>query len=284
MTAMPVSVFVAVIIAAALHAGWNALLKIGLDRFLTLCLIQMASGLLALPLLPFVPPPAMAAWPWLIASAVFHVGYNVFLARAYRYGDLGQVYPLARGTSPLLIALIGVVALDERLSMGGAAGLGVLVTGIWLMALRGGQVRAPVNRAMVGCAVATALFISAYTLSDALGARANGAAVAYALWLFVINGLVMAGVLAVLRGTRVFVTLQDHWRGGLSGGAMSLAAYTIAIWAMSQAPVAMVSALRETSVLFAVLIGAAVLKEPLRPARFAACALILAGVVAMRVG
>ena len=116
MSAMPVSVFVAVMVAAALHAGWNALLKIGLDRFLTICLIQMTSGLLALPGLLFVPMPEPAAWPWLIASAGFHIGYNVFLTRAYRYGDLGQVYPLARGTSPLLIALVGAVALDERLS------------------------------------------------------------------------------------------------------------------------------------------------------------------------
>ena len=107
----------AIILAAALHAGWNALLKIGLDRLLTLCLIQMASGLLALPGVLFVAPPTAAAWPWLILSAVFHVGYNVFLARAYRHGDLGQVYPLARGTSPLLIALVGVMALDERLSL-----------------------------------------------------------------------------------------------------------------------------------------------------------------------
>ena len=274
----------AIILAAALHAGWNALLKIGLDRFLTLCLIQMASGLLALPGVLFVAPLTPAAWPWLIMSAAFHVGYNVFLVRAYRYGDLGQVYPLARGTSPLLIALVGVVALDERLSLSAAFGLIVLVAGIWVMVLRGGHTRGPINRAMVGCAVATATFICAYTLSDAQGARTNGAAVAYSLWLFVVNGLVMAAVLVVLRGPGVFATLRGHVRGGFIGGALSLAAYTIAIWAMAQAPVAMVSALRETSVLFAVLIGASMLKEPLSPARLLACAMILAGVIAMRLG
>ena len=284
MRAMPVSVFVAVVVAAALHAGWNALLKICLDRFLTICLIQMASGLLALPGLLFVPMPELEAWPWLMASAGFHIGYNVFLARAYRYGDLGQVYPLARGTSPLLIALVGVVVLDEHLSWVASVGLIGLVAGIWLMALRGGRTRGPVDFALVGCAVITAAFICAYTLSDALGARANGAAVAYSLWLFAVNGVVMAIVLTILRGPRVFIALRGHWCAGLGGGAMSLGAYTIAIWAMTRAPVAMVSGLRETSVLFAVLIGAVILKEPLRAGRLVACAMILAGVATMRLG
>ncbi|MBJ7262672.1 MAG: EamA family transporter [Burkholderiaceae bacterium] len=159
-----------------------------------------------------------------------------------------------------------------------------MVAGIWLMALRGGRTRGPVDRARLGCAVLTAAFICAYTLSDALGARANGAAVAYSLWLFAVNGAVMAVVLTFLRGPRVFTALQGHWRAGLGGGAMSLGAYTTAIWAMTRAPVAMVSGLRETSVLFAVLIGATVLKEPLRAGRIAACAMILAGVVTMRLG
>jgi drug/metabolite transporter (DMT)-like permease len=190
------TVFLAVIAAAALHAGWNALLKIGLDRFLTATLIQVGAGLVALCALPLVAVPQAAAWPWIALSAVLHIGYNFFLARAYQYGDLGQVYPIARGSSPLMVALLSLLLLHDGLGTQQLLGLLVLVIGIWLMALRGGHHQAP-QRAMLFCALMTALFIAGYTLSDAMGARANGDALSYSLWLFSVNGAVMAAVLAV---------------------------------------------------------------------------------------
>ncbi|OEC37368.1 Uncharacterized membrane protein [Pseudomonas cuatrocienegasensis] len=278
---MDTTVFLAVIAAAALHAGWNALLKIGLDRFLTATLIQIGAGLVALCGLPLVAMPAAAAWPWIALSALLHIGYNVFLSRAYQYGDLGQVYPIARGSSPLFVALLSLLLLHDSLGTGQWLGLLTLVLGIWLMAMRGGHGKAP-PPALLFCALMTALFIAGYTLSDALGARANGDALSYSLWLFAVNGVVMGVVLAVTRGPRAFLQLGGHWRGGLAGGAMSMAAYSIVIWAMTQAPVALVSALRETSVLFAVLLGAVLLKEPLRPIRLIACAVITASVVLMK--
>lgn len=278
---METTVFLAVIAAAALHAGWNALLKIGLDRFLTATLIQIGAGLVALCALPFVALPQASAWPWIALSALLHIGYNFFLARAYQYGDLGQVYPIARGSSPLMVALLSLLLLHDGLSTLQLLGLMVLVMGIWLMALRGGQHKAP-RGAMLFCALMTALFIAGYTLSDAMGARNNGDPLSYSLWLFTVNGVVMAAVLAISRGPRAFLQLGPHWRGGLAGGAMSMAAYTIVIWAMTQAPVALVSALRETSVVFAVLLGMVLLKESLRPIRLLACVVIAAGVVVMK--
>ncbi|UUD63421.1 EamA family transporter [Pseudomonas seleniipraecipitans] len=277
---MPTSVFVMVIASAALHAGWNALLKIGLDRFLTASLIQIGAGAIALLALPFVPVPNAAAWPWIVLSALLHIGYNVFLSRAYQYGDLGQVYPLSRGSSPLLVAGLSVLLLGELLPGGQLFGLAVLVAGIWLMAVRGGSGKA--SRGLLLCALMTALFIASYTLADASGARANGDPLSYSLWLFAVNGLVMALVILGQRGPRVVRELGPHWRAGLVGGGMSMLAYTIVIWAMTQAPVALVSALRETSVVFALLIGRLWLGESLPPIRLLACLIILAGVALMK--
>lgn len=277
---MPTSVFVMVIASAALHAGWNALLKIGLDRFLTASLIQIGAGAVALLALPFVPMPNAAAWPWIVLSALLHIGYNVFLSRAYQYGDLGQVYPLSRGSSPLLVAGLSVLLLGELLPGGQLFGLAVLVAGIWLMAVRGGSGKA--SRGLLLCALMTALFIASYTLADASGARANGDPLSYSLWLFAVNGLVMALVILGQRGPGVVGELGPHWRAGLVGGSMSMLAYTIVIWAMTQAPVALVSALRETSVVFALLIGRLWLGESLPPIRLLACLIILAGVALMK--
>lgn len=277
---MPTSVFVMVIASAALHAGWNALLKIGLDRFLTASLIQIGAGAIALLALPFVPVPNAAAWPWIVLSALLHIGYNVFLSRAYQYGDLGQVYPLSRGSSPLLVAGLSVLLLGELLPGGQLFGLAVLVAGIWLMAVRGGSGKA--SRGLLLCALMTALFIASYTLADASGARANGDPLSYSLWLFAVNGLVMALVILGQRGPSVVRELGPHWRAGLVGGGMSMLAYTIVIWAMTQAPVALVSALRETSVVFALLIGRLWLGESLPPIRLLACLIILAGVALMK--
>lgn len=279
---MEAKVFLAVMAAAALHAGWNALVKISLDRFLSASLIQIAAGLVALPLLPLVSLPVASAWPWLALSALLHIGYNVFLARAYSQGDLGQVYPLARGASPLLVTLLSLALLNDRFSGGQLAGLLILVFGLWLMALLGNHHHLGLPRQLLGNALLTSLFIAGYSLADAHGARLNGQALNYTLWLFTLNGLVMVLVLTALRGASEWRLLAPQWRQGLLGGSMSLLAYGIVIWAMTQAPVALVSALRESSVLFALLIGSLWLHEPLPHGRLLACLVIVAGIVLMR--
>lgn len=275
------TVFAVVVAAAALHAGWNALLKIGLDRYLTASLIQIGAGCIAVLALPFFELPRAGAWPYIALSALLHIGYNLFLSRAYQHGDLSQVYPIARGSSPLLVALLALLA-GDTLHLGQWAGLLVLVAGIWLMAWRGGHAGGVPNGSLLFNTLATSACIAGYTLSDALGARTNGDAIAYALWLFVVNGLVATTVITLRRGPRIFLQLGPHWRGGLGGGAMSMVAYSLVIWATTQAPVAMVSALRETSVLFALLIGWLFLKESMPALRLLACAVTAAGVVLMK--
>lgn len=275
---MTTPVLLAVLAGALMHASWNALVKVGLDRLLGISLIQIACGALALLGVAFVGLPQTAAWPWLAASALLHVGYNLFLARAYRVGDLGQIYPIARGCAPLLVTLVGLFALSERPTWQGYLGIALLITGIVCMAFRGGRKHRP-DATALHSALTTSVFIAGYTLVDGLGARANSDALNYVVWLFLLNGLAMIGVLAALRGRSAFLALGDYWRMGLIGGGLSISAYGITIWAMTQAPIALVAALRETSVLFAIGIGVVCLDEPLQRERLLAGGLILGGVV-----
>lgn len=274
--------FVLVLLAALLHAGWNALLKVNLDRFLSASLIQIFAGLVALCALPWAGWPTPAMWGWIGLSAVLHVAYNLCLIQAYRHGDLGQAYPLARGGAPLLASLAAWWLLGERLAPPGVCGLLLLAAGIGLMALRGGTAAGTPRRPLLLSALATSGCIAGYTLCDASGARAAGAPWSYALWLFVVNGAVAMALLALVRGPRVLLVLGPHWRAGLAGGAMSMLAYTLVIVATTHAAVGLVSALRESSVLFALLIGAFRLREPLPPGRLMAALLIVAGVVGIR--
>jgi drug/metabolite transporter (DMT)-like permease len=272
------AVFFAILFAAALHAGWNALVKLGLDRFSSVLFLALVQGGIALLLLPFFGLPPKAAWPWVLAGSALHSGYKLVLIRAYGHGDLSQVYPLARGTAPLIVAIVGALFLGEAMAPARVAAVVAIAAGIMLMASRGG-----LTRAGLAWALATAAFTASYTLADGVGARIAGSASAFTLTMFVFDGLIMLAYGLAARGGPALVALLPAWRGGLAAGAMSLGAYWIAIWGFTQAPLAMVAALRETSVLFAMLIGAVLLKEKLTPRRWAAGALILAGVALMRV-
>ena len=264
-----------------MHAGWNAIVKIGLDRLLTITLVAGSAAVVSVPLLAFVSAPLAASWPWMAASVALHIGYNLALARAYEAGDFGLVYPIARGTAPLLTALVGALYVGEILSPAETAGVLVLVAGVWLMAARG-RMPASIGPSAVLPALTTSLFISGYSLSDGLGARASGSASGYTLWLFVLDGIAMLAVVVSWRGGKAMASALPFWRGGLIGGALSLGAYWIVIWAMTKSPIALVAALRETSVLFAALVSVAVLREPLKLSRGLAAVLIAAGVMLIR--
>jgi drug/metabolite transporter (DMT)-like permease len=275
-------VFIAVLAAAAFHAGWNALLKIDLEPFVATSLVAAASGLVALPVAFVVGLPNAAAWPYVLASVAIHIVYYLSLARAYRFGDLGQVYPIARGTAPLMTAVVASIWLGERLGPYGWAGIVILAGGILLLALRGGRALAPFDPASVGFALLNALTITSYTLVDGIGARTSGAPLQYTVWLFLLSGATM-GLYGVARlGPRLAHDFAAHWRLTLGGALLSTAAYGIAIWAMTVAPIALVAALRETSVLFAALLGMVLLREPVLPVRLLAALLVLAGMVLMR--
>lgn len=275
-------IFAAVLAAAAMHAGWNAVVKIGLDRFATVTLIALASGLVAAPCLLLTGLPAWPAVPFLFASMFAHVGYNLFLARAYQAGDMAQVYPLARGAAPLIVTLISLFFLADPLDVTHLTGVVVLVLGIWLIAVRGGTGALRLNRHAVGSALVTSLFIAAYTLIDGLGARRAGSANAYAATLFVMDGLAMLPVALGVRGVPIFTAMRPEALRGLFGGALSLAAYWISIWAMARAPIATVAALRETSILFALLIALVFLGERLTPWRIVSAMVIVAGIILLR--
>jgi drug/metabolite transporter (DMT)-like permease len=274
--------FAAVLAAAAMHAGWNAVLKVRLEPFLAMTLITGAAGIVGVPLLAVFGWPRAEAWPWLIGSVVLHLAYYVALTEAYRRADMGQLYPIARGGAPLLTASASLLILQEPISLQGALGVAFLGSGVALMSLRGARKHEPLDRAAIGFALATAVIICGYTLVDGIGARVAGDPHAYSAALFVIDGVPII-LLALWRlGPAGLRPMMRFAKPGLAGGAMSLASYWIAIWAMTVAPIAMVAALRETSVLFAAVIAVVILKEPFGPIRATSAALMVAGMLVIR--
>ncbi len=279
---MDLFVFLAVLAAAAFHAGWNALLKLNLEPIVATSLVAAASGIVAVPFAIVVGLPSWAAWPYVLASVAIHIVYYLALAQAYRFGDLGQVYPIARGTAPLMTAVLATVWLGEGLGSYGWAGVIVLATGILLLAFRGGRALERFDARSVGFALLTSLTITTYTLVDGVGARVSGSPLQYTVWLFVLSGAAMALYGFARIGRRLVGDFAANWPLAIAGAALSTTAYGIAIWAMTVAPIALVAALRETSVLFAALLSTVLLREPVLPARFFAACLVLAGLVLVR--
>jgi drug/metabolite transporter (DMT)-like permease len=259
---MSVTVFIAVIGAALLHAGWNALVKGGADKTLSMGAVVLGHVPLALAALPFVPLPALASLPYLLTGIALHVGYQLFLLQSYRIGDLTQVYPIARGSAPLIVALVSVTLLGVHLAPLELLAIAVIGTGILSLTLvrRADGMR---NGTAAALALATGCFIASYSLVDGLGARLAGTSLGFYAWLAIGNGIVMVGFLTIrapgtltriaTRGRRIFAI----------GGSASFAAYALVTWAFTQAPIALVTALRETSIIFALLIGVVFLKERL---------------------
>jgi drug/metabolite transporter (DMT)-like permease len=279
---MSATVVAAVLVAALIHAGWNAMLKAGLDPFRLMALIAMCGGAATAPLLLWTGLPPIASWPYAITSHLLHLGYMLALTEAYRTGDFGRVYPVARGAAPLLTAIVGAFVFPERIGPWGVSGVILLGGGISLLSFKGHASLSALSRRSVGFALATAGFIAAYTVVDGAGGRVAGDTVPYSLVLFVLDGISMALIAALRVGRQGFASMRPFfWRAMLAGCLANLG-YGIVIWAMSVAPVAPVAALRETSVLFAVLIAAIWLREPLPPVRIVAIGLILAGVMLLR--
>jgi drug/metabolite transporter (DMT)-like permease len=279
---MDAFVFVAVLLAAACHATWNATIKGRLDPLMTTVLISIGAAGIAALLVPVVGFPDAAAWPWCAASVLIHLGYFAALIESYRAGDLGQVYPIARGSAPLMTATASTVLVGERIGLIGWSGIVLLVAGVMLLSLRGGRGLAGLDRKAVGFALATAITICAYSVVDGVGARLSGSANAYSVALFLGIGPVMVLYALIRRGRELALPDAGGWVVGLAGGALQLGSYGIAIWAMTVAPIAIVAALRETSVLFGAVIAVVLLKEPPRASRIASALVIVAGLVLIR--
>lgn len=271
-----------VLLAALLHAGWNSLLKGGSDRLVGITMLNVWCAVAGLMVLPFTGGVPTAAWPYLAASLVLHLGYQLFLVRAYRYGDLSQVYPIARGTAPPLVAMVGVATGADHLDGTAMAAIALIGGGIGALAYRTGK-RMAGGGTGIPMALATSLFIAGYTLVDGLGARISGDALAYTVWLFILNTPPILAVAWARRGgTELWAQMRRHWVRDLIGGIAALTGYAIAIWAMTQAPIALVAALRETSVIFALLIARIWLKEPVGRLRLMAVLLVLSGIALLR--
>ena len=275
---MSLVVFTVVLLAALLHATWNAIVKAGTDKFLTTMLVTTAAAMLSAALLPLLRAPLAASWPFAIASAVLQITYFVLVARTYQISDMSQTYPLMRGTAPLIVALVSVFLLHEALSPIAWLGVGGICAGIFSIAL-GSSLK---DRKGVYLALLNAVVIAAYTLIDGIGVRRSGAPAAYTLWVFLLTGMPFALWALTARRSSFLPYLRRHWRLGVAGGIGTTASYGLALWAMTLAPVAVVAALRETSILFGTVIAAAILKEPIGVARVISACIIAGGAALLR--
>jgi phosphonate utilization associated putative membrane protein len=274
-------VVAAVLFGALLHAGWNALVKSSTDKALDTALIHLLGSVVAIPLVALAGWPPAPAWPYLAASLVIHVGYYTALAGAYKHGDLGLTYPLMRGTAPLLVALSATVTLGESLTPLAWGGVLAVSAGVLALGLSKHAFEAP---QAVRFALVNAVIIAVYTVVDALGVRASGHALQYVSMLFLLDGWPFALIVLLRRRGAVVPYARKRWPLALGGAIASLGSYGIALWGMTQAPVATVAALRETSVLFAVLLGVWMLNEVFTVRRVIGTCAIVAGVMALRLG
>lgn len=279
---MSISVMLLVLLGASLHATWNGLVKGGKDKYLDTVAVLTGAALLTLLWLPFLPLPARPSWPYLATSTLIHQVYFTLIASSYRKGDMSLVYPLTRGTAPALTALSSALVLSEHPSLGGWAGVFLVSSGVLLLAFdskRTGSFKiTPVLLALANAGV-----IALYTLMDGQGVRLSGNAFSYTSWGFLLCALLFTPIAFVFRKQEVVQHFKAEWRKSLVGGGCSIAAYSLALWAMTRAPIASVAALRETSILFGVLIAAFTLKERVTKTRFMAAMLIVAGAIAIKV-
>lgn len=275
---MSLAVFLIVLATAALHASWNAVVKGGADTLLTTILVAVSAALVSLVALPFLPPVSPAAWPYLAISGGLEIVYYSLLAFAYRHADMSRAYPLMRGLPPLIVGIVSALAFGVALPLAGWTGVALISAGILTLLLGG---RGAGDTRGLGYAFANALVISSYTLVDGFGVNVSGAPATYAMWLFVLTGVPLA-LWALLRRPDLPAYFRRNWHLGVVGGLGTLSSYGLVLWAMTQAPVPLVAALRETSILFGTLIAAVVLREKVTPVRVVAIVVIAAGAIAVR--
>jgi drug/metabolite transporter (DMT)-like permease len=270
-----------VLFAALLHAAWNAFIKSGDDKLVETTLLVTGAGVIAAAVLPFVPAPARASWPFLAASVAIHCAYFSLVALAYRTGELSFAYPIMRGSAPLFTAVLTVFFVGEPIGRGGWSGILLLCAGILWLA-RDGWGSANSQKHALVFALLNAVVIVAYTIVDGLGVRASEHAWSYVLWLFFLNTFPLLAIGFATNARAILSVSLRGWGKGFAGGLCTVLAYGLALWAMTQAPIALVAALRETSVLIGTALGALLLKERFGLNRWLAAALITAGAVAMK--
>lgn len=278
---LSLGVTLAVLGAALAHAIWNAMIKSSREVLLDMTLVVFFAGVATAPFLPLVDVPGPAVWPYIAGSMVIHIAYYVALVGAYRAGDLSHGYPLMRGLAPLIVSFCALAWLGEAPRPLVWVGVLLICGGVLSLGLAGFSWHN--SRRSTSWALANAVIIAAYTLVDAAGVRAAGTPQTYVVWLFVLDALPFPIVILLLRKNELVSYARQFWLRGVFSGALSAAAYGVVLWAMTRAPVAAVAALRETSVIFAALIGAWLLKEGHIARRLAGAATVAAGVIALKI-
>jgi drug/metabolite transporter (DMT)-like permease len=273
----------AVLLGAACHASWNALVKSGSDPFLDTVSVATCLAAVTATMLVFLPMPLPleASWLCLVGSVVIHLAYYAFLVLAYREGDLSLVYPIMRGTAPAFTALLAAVLLGEQPSWGGWTGVFLVSGGVLLLAADSPQSKS-VRPAPVVFALVNAGVIVGYTLVDGLGARLSGNAFSYTGWIFLLTGVLIFVISCAFRGRQVAHHVLAQWKKWTIGGLFTFASYGLALWAMTKAPIAPVAALRETSIVFSAVLAAFVLKERITLLRCVSIAIVTAGAIAIK--
>jgi drug/metabolite transporter (DMT)-like permease len=273
-------VLVAVLIAACAHAAWNAIAHGIDDKFVSIALVNAGSLICAVPLVLFAVAPQRAAWGYLAVSVVLHVLYNAALMLSYRLGDFSQTYPLARGTSPLVVTGLAAVFAAEIPTMGELVGVALICGGLAALVFYGRR-QHPIHPTTVFAAVGTGVLIAAYTVVDGIGIRQAGSWLGYVAWLMLLESGFIPVVAIVWRRRRLIDDVAGVWRIGLIGGALSVVAYGLVLWAQTRAPLAPVAALRESSIVMAAIIGTVVFGERFGKARILTTACVAAGIAVM---
>jgi drug/metabolite transporter (DMT)-like permease len=275
------AILLAVLAGALLHASWNALIKWEPDKLAASAAIAVGAGVVALPLALMNPVPLPASWPLIAFSSVIHVLYFVLVGYALRHADLGVAYPLTRGSAPAFTAIFAAVWLGEMLALSGWLAVGAIAAGVVTLSadalVRGGLTPRAAVLAFTNAAV-----VVAYTLVDGVGARLAGNAVSYVSWMMAGTALLIVPIALIFYREQVAEKERGFWIRALFAGGLSIASYGIALWAMTRAPIGLVAALRETSVLFAAILGAIIFGERFGPKRWAALILIVIGIGLLR--
>ena len=278
---LTLGVTLAVLAAALGHAIWNAMIKSSGDVLLDMTLVVFISGLVTAPFMLVVEPPSAAVWPYILASMALHIVYYFALVGAYRAGDLSHGYPIMRGLAPLIVSLCALGWLGEAPRPMVWVGVALICGGVLSLGFAG--FRWAESKVSLGWALGNAVIIASYTLVDAAGVRTAQSAATYVVWLFTLDAIPFTLLIFAIKRNQLVSYARTFWLRGLFSGALSAAAYGIVLWAMTRAPVAAVAALRETSVIFAALIGAWLLKEGHIARRLAGAATVAAGVVALKI-
>lgn len=278
---MAFGVMLAVLGAAFLHALWNALIKGGKSKVGSMVILSVMEIPIGIAVVATRPWPPAEVWPWVIAAGCTHFAYKFFLTYAYEQGDLSRVYPIARGAAPMIVAVVGAVFLSDVLQL--PEYLGILTLGFGILLMARGVFTDGESRRLLPFAIGSACATASYTLIDGLGARVSGDAVAYVGWIFIVDGALFATGMVALKGRGMLAGGAREWTLGAAASVASYGAYAISVWAMTVAPIALVAALRETSILFAVMIGWLLFGERMNPLKAVAAVLIVLGVIVTRI-